>query len=134
SAFEAQKIVTSKMNDDVVQLGVLMAQARSSRELYDVLYARLQEANVDAGNSATNVTVADPARTPGQPWMPQPFLFIAISLWGGLFLGAGLASLIEGEDDALADSFQVETRTILPVLGMIPFHRMAVKPREGALA
>jgi capsular exopolysaccharide synthesis family protein len=134
SAFEAQKIVTSKMNDDVVQLGVLMAQARSSRELYDVLYARLQEANVDAGNSATNVTVADPARPPGEPWMPQPFLFIAISLWGGLFLGAGLAYLIESQDDTLADSFQVETLTNLPVLGMIPFHRMEAKPREGALA
>ena len=134
SAFEAQKTVTSKMNDDVVQLGVLMAQARSSRELYNVLYARLQEANVDAGNSATNVTVADPARPPGSPWMPQPFLFIAIGLWGGLFLGAGLAYLIESQDDTLADSFQVETLTNLPVLGMIPFHRMEVKPREGALA
>jgi len=94
----------------------------------------VQEANVDAGNSATNVTVADPARTPGEPWMPQPFLFIAISLWGGLFLGAGLAYLIESQDDTLADSFQVETLTNLPVLGMIPFHRMEVKPREGALA
>ena len=33
TAFEAQKGITSKMNDDVVQLGVLMAQARSSRDL-----------------------------------------------------------------------------------------------------
>src|SRR5208337_333083 len=109
SAFEAQKLVTSKMNDDVVQLGVLMAQARSSRDLYDILYARLQEANIDAGNSATNVTVADPARPPGEPWMPKPTLFIAIGIFGGLFLGAGLAYLIESQDHTLADSFQVET-------------------------
>jgi capsular exopolysaccharide synthesis family protein len=134
SAFEAQKLITSKMNDDVVQLGVLMAQARSSRELYDALYARLQEANVDAGNSATNVTVADPARPPGGPWMPQPFLFIFIGFWGGLILGTGMAYLLESQDDTLADSFQVETLTNLPVLGMIPFHRMEAKPREGALA
>jgi len=45
-----------------------------------------------------------------------------------------LAYLIESQDDTLADSFQVETLTNLPVLGMIPFHRMEVKPREGALA
>ena len=134
SAFEAQKLITSKMNDDVVQLGVLMAQARSSRELYDVLYARLQAANIDAGNSATNVTVADPARPPGGPWMPQPFLFIFIGFWGGLILGVGMAYLLESQDDTLADSFQVETLTNLPVLGMIPFHRMEAKPREGALA
>jgi capsular exopolysaccharide synthesis family protein len=134
ATFEEQKLVTSKMNDDVVQLGVLMAQARSSRELYDVLYARLQEANIDAGNSATNVTVADPARPPGRPWMPQPFLFIVVGLIGGLFMGAGLAYLLESQDDTLTDSFQVETLTNLPVLGMIPFHRMESKPREGPLA
>jgi polysaccharide biosynthesis transport protein len=134
SVFEAQKLITSKMNDDVVQLGVLMAQASSSRQLYDVLYARLQEANIDAGNSATNVTVADPARPPGRPWMPQPYLFISIGFWGGLILGVGMAFLLESQDDTLTDSFQVETLTNLPVLGMIPFHRMEVTPREGALA
>jgi len=134
SAFEAQKLITSKMNDDIVQLGVLMAQARSSRDLYDILYARLQEANIDAGNSATNVTVADPARPPGQPWMPQPVLFIVLSIFGGLLMGMSVAYLIESQDDTLADSFQVETISNLPVLGMIPFHRVESRPREGPLA
>ncbi|MGD0831714.1 MAG: polysaccharide biosynthesis tyrosine autokinase [Terracidiphilus sp.] len=134
SAFEAQKLVTGRMNDDIVQLGVLIEQARSSRELYDILYAKLQEANIEAGNSATNVTVADPARPPGKPHMPQPVLFIAAGLFGGLFLGTGLAFLLESQDDTLADSFQVESVSKLPVLGMIPFHRMEAKPREGALA
>jgi polysaccharide biosynthesis transport protein len=134
SAFEAQKVVTSKMNDDVVQLGVLMAQARSSRELYDILYSRLQQANIDAGNSATNVTVADPARPPGRPYMPQPFLFVALGLFGGLVMGIGLAYLIESQDDTVADSFQVEAVSNLPVLGLIPFHHVEAKPREGALA
>ncbi len=134
SAFEAQKLVTGRMNDDIVQLGVLIEQARSSRELYDILYAKLQEANIEAGNSATNVTVADPARPPGKPHMPQPLLFIAAGLLGGMFLGTGLAFLLESQDDTLADSFQVESVSKLPVLGMIPFHRMDNKPREGKLA
>jgi capsular exopolysaccharide synthesis family protein len=134
SEFETQKLVTSKMNDDVVRLGVLMAQAKSSRELYDILYARLQEANIDAGNSASNVTVADPARPPGGPYMPRPFLFVSSGLFGGFLLGIALAFVLESQDDTLADSFQVETVANLPVLGMIPFHRMEAKPREGALA
>ena len=133
AAFEAQKLVTGKMNDDIVQLGVLMEQARSSRELYDLLYARLQEANIDAGNSATNVTIADPARPPGTPWLPQPVLFVVAGFLGGLFLGLGMAYLLESQDDTLADSFQVETVANLPVLGMIPFHRVEAKLREGAL-
>jgi capsular exopolysaccharide synthesis family protein len=134
SAFETQKLVTSKMNDDVVQLGVLMAQARSSRDLYDILYARLQEANIDAGNSATNVTVADPARPPGSPYMPQPFSFVVLGLMGGLVVGTGLAYLLESQDDTVTDSFQVETVSNLPVLGMIPFHRIEARAREGNLA
>ncbi len=134
AAYETQEGITSKLNDDVVQLGVLMAKARSSRDLYDLLYARLQEANIDAGNSATNVTVADPARPPGEPYMPQPTLFVLVGIFGGLFVGTGLAYLLESQDDTLADSFQVETVSSLPVLGMVPFHRMEARPREGALA
>jgi capsular exopolysaccharide synthesis family protein len=51
-----------------------------------------------------------------------------------LALGVGLAYLMESQDDSVADSFQVETVSNLPVLGMIPFHRVEAKPREGALA
>jgi capsular exopolysaccharide synthesis family protein len=134
SAYDAQKLVTSKMNDDVVQLGVLLEQARSSRALYDILYARLQEANIDAGDSATNVTVADPARPPGSYYMPQRSLFITIGLFCGLLLGTSLAYLLESQDDTLTDSFHVETVSNLPVLGMIPFHRMETRSREGSLA
>jgi capsular exopolysaccharide synthesis family protein len=132
SSYEAQKLVTSKMNDDIVQLGVLAEQAHSSRALYDILYARLQEANIDAGNSATNVTIADPARPPGGPYMPQPVPFILAGLFGGFIIGVALAYALESQDDTLTDSFQVETVSRLPVLGMIPFHRMGAKPQAGA--
>jgi capsular exopolysaccharide synthesis family protein len=134
AAYDAQKLVTSKMNGDIEQLGVLMGQAASSRMLYDLLYAKLQEANIEAGNSATNVTVPDPARPPGSPYTPQFFLFVVIGFWGGLILGVGLAYLLESQDDTVADSFQVEKLAKLPVLGMIPFHQMEPGPREGALA
>jgi capsular exopolysaccharide synthesis family protein len=127
AAFASQKEVTSKMNDDVVQLGILMEQARSSRELYDLLFAKLQEANIDSGSSAVNVTVADPARPPGKPWMPKRLLFPPLGLLGGLVLGIGLAYLVESQDDTLVDSFQVEALAHVPVLGLIPFHRKEAK-------
>jgi glycosyltransferase involved in cell wall biosynthesis len=117
-AFEAQKSVTSKMNDDVVQLGILMEQANSSRELYDLLFAKLQEANIDSGSSAANVTIADPARPPGRPFVPQ----------------RGLAYLLESQDDTLADSVQVESLAHAPVLAVIPYHRRQTRSgRDAAL-
>lgn len=134
SAYEAQKLVTSKMNDDIVQLGILIEQARSKRELYDILYTKLQAANIDAGNSATNVTIADPARTPGQPYVPQPSTYLFLGLMGGLLLGVGMAYLLESMNDTLTDSFQVEAVSNLPVLGMVPFHHMDTTLRDGVLA
>jgi len=135
SAFEAQKAITSKMNDDVVQLGVLMAQASSSRELYDVLDAKLQEEQIDSGSSATNVTIADIARPPGRAWVPKRLLFPIIGLFGGLILGIAFAYMLESQDDTVADSFQVEEMAHVPVLGLIPFHKRDVRTKtEGPLA
>ena len=134
-AFQAQKLITSKMNDDVVQLGILMEQASSSRELYDILYAKLQEANIDSGSSAVNVTLADPARPPGSPWIPKKGLFPMAGLFGGFVLGIGLAYLLESQDDTVADSFQVEELAHVPVLGLIPFHKRETRTKtDGALA
>ena len=134
SEFESQKTVTSKMNDDVVQLGILMEQASSSRELYDLLYAKLQEANIDSGSSAVNVTIADPARPPGRPYIPKRTLFPAFGLFGGLVLGIGIAYLLESQDDTVADSFQVEELSHVPVLGLVPFHKRESRTKtDGAL-
>jgi polysaccharide biosynthesis transport protein len=134
SEFESQKTVTSKMNDDVVQLGILMEQASSSRELYDLLYAKLQEANIDSGSSAVNVTIADPARPPGKPYIPRRTLFPAFGLFGGLVLGIGIAYLLESQDDTVADSFQVEELSHVPVLGLVPFHKRESRTKtDGAL-
>ncbi len=132
--FDEQKAVTSKMNDDVVQLGILMEQSTSSRELYDLLYGKLQETNIDSGSSAVDVTVADPARPPGNPWVPKRTLFPLVGLFGGLVLGVGMAYLLESQDDTVADSFQVEELTHVPVLGLIPFHKRETRTRtDGAL-
>lgn len=134
SAYESQQAVTSRLNDDVLHLGVLLEEERSSRDLYNILYARLQETNIDSGSSATNVTLADPARPPGTPWMPQRGTFLVVGLIGGLFLGIALAYLMESQADTLTDSFQVESLTRVPVLGMIPFYKRDEKlSKEGAL-
>jgi capsular exopolysaccharide synthesis family protein len=133
-AFESQKTITSKMNDDVVQLGILMEQASSSRDLYDILYAKLQEANIDSGSSAVNVTIADPALPPGNPWVPKHTLFPLVGLLGGCVMGIGLAYLLESQDDTVADSFQVEELAHVPVLGLVPFHKRETRTRtDGAL-
>ena len=79
-------------------------QSRSSRELYDRLYAKLQEEDINSNSSATNVTIVDPARPPGTPWMPQPLLFAGAGLGGGFLFGLALAFLLESQDDTVANN------------------------------
>lgn len=131
--YEAQKKVAGNLNEDVVQLGILMEQARSSRELYDLLYGKLQQANIQAGGTATNVTLADPARVPGTPYSPRRLLSPVVGLAAGLFLGLVFAFVLESLDDTLADVLQVESLTRVPVLGIIPlFDRTANRRYGGA--
>jgi polysaccharide biosynthesis transport protein len=112
-----------------------MEEAQSSRDLYDILYAKLQEAGIDSGSTATDVTIADPARPPGHPWIPKPVLFPIIGLFGGLVFGVALAYLLESQDDTVADTFQVEALAHVPVLGLVPLHRRDLKTQpDGVLA
>jgi polysaccharide biosynthesis transport protein len=47
----------------------------------------------------------------------------------------GLAFLLESQDDTVADSFEVEALTNLPVLGLVPYHRSESRTlAAGALA
>ena len=78
-------------------------QSRSSRELYDRLYAKLQEEDINSNSSATNVTIVDPARPPGTPWMPQPMIFAVFGLGGGLLFGLALGMfLLESQANTAA--------------------------------
>jgi capsular exopolysaccharide synthesis family protein len=66
--------------------------------------------------------------------VPKRLLFPALGLFAGVLLGIALAYLLESQDDTIADSFQLEKLSNLPVLGIIPFHRLEAKPREGPMA
>ena len=52
------------------KLQSLSQEAASSRQLYDALYGKLKELNIQAALRATNISVADPARPPSKPRAP----------------------------------------------------------------
>jgi len=71
----------------------------------------------------------DPANLPDKPTFPNPPLFAAGGLAGGLGLGLGLAFLLEMQDTSLRNERDVEFVLHLPVLAMIP----ALEPQTGKI-
>lgn len=119
-AFNKQTAEVQKVNDSTVQLEVFAREAASDRQLYEDLYTKLQEATVDAGVRATNISIVDPARAPKAPTRPNYPLNLAIGFGVGLFLGISGAFFKEHLDDGISTSIQLEAASRLPVLGYIP--------------
>jgi polysaccharide chain length determinant protein (PEP-CTERM system associated) len=75
------------------------------------------------------IKVIDKPTVPTKPMKPLTILFAVGGLVGGLFLGAGLAVLIEMSDTTVRRIRQMEKLTGVPVLG-----RLAVAEGEAAMA
>jgi polysaccharide biosynthesis transport protein len=119
-AYNDQQTEVNKLNDNTIELEVLAGEALSNRELYDELFTRLQEAQIQAGVSATNLDLVDEARPTSVPTKPNWKLYPAFGLGAGLFLGIGLAFMRENLDESIVTTEQVQKIGLLPVLSDIP--------------
>ena len=137
-AYNDQQTDVNKLNDDTIQLEVLAGEALSNRQLYDELFTRLQEAQIEAGVSATNLDLVDEARPTSIPTRPNWKLYPAVGLGAGLFLGVAFAFMRENLDDSIVTTEQVQKIGLLPVLSDIPLIRAEDlergKPGEGQTA
>jgi capsular exopolysaccharide synthesis family protein len=127
ASYSRQQDEVNKLNDSTVKLELLAGEAISSRELYNGLYAKLQEANVEAGVQATNLTLVDAARPPATATRPNWLTWPGIGLGAGLLLGIGIAFLRENFDDSIITTEQVESVSWFPVLSFIP----SVREKDG---
>jgi succinoglycan biosynthesis transport protein ExoP len=89
--FDQQKKSAEALNDKAIQYQVVRQEADQSRDLYARLQSKLKEAGVLEGLKSSNITVVEPGRVPSRPTSPNPMLLLAGSLFGGSFLGLGLA-------------------------------------------
>ncbi len=127
-AFAQQQEDASRLNDSAVRLQVLTEEAVSSRQLYEGLYGKLQEANVQAGIHAASIGIADPARTSSERYPPPP-ITVAIGLAAGLLFGVSSAFIREHLDDTVQTPLQVGPMVQLPVLASIPTYvEMGAEP------
>ena len=95
------------------------------RDLYDDILLRFENANITASlgvfEQDKRVKVIDRPFTPTAPTNKPLLLFIISGLFGGLFLGCGLAVILEVTDSRLRRQDRLEALTGVPVLSRIPY-------------
>ena len=115
-----QEQTVNKVTAKADQLVLLEEEALSSREIYQDLYTKLEEASVTAGIRASNITLVNPARTPVAPSFPKQRTTLALGAFIGLLIGCIAAFLWDYFDDSISIPEQVEQITTYPVIGAIP--------------
>jgi capsular exopolysaccharide synthesis family protein len=114
-------------NDDLGELAALQVEYNALAErkkdsdgVYDQVRTRFTEISLSAQVEMNNVRVNEMAMVPARPIRPDLRLNLAIGLMAGLLLGLGLAFLVEQLDTSVKDREEVEARTGVPCLGLVP--------------
>jgi len=84
-----------KLDQAATEYEAMRQEANSSHDLYVRLQQKVDEAGLSAGIHASSISVVDYARQPSKPVAPDPVLYMAITLFVGLWLAIGGALLLE---------------------------------------
>jgi succinoglycan biosynthesis transport protein ExoP len=120
---ERQKREAYKMKEAGVQYAILKRELEGSRELYDGLLRKLNEAGIIAGLKSTNIDIVDPAPVPVLPAEPRLVFTFLTALLSGCLVGLGLAFLTENLDSTVSVPEQGEMLGDMPLLCVIPRFR-----------
>lgn len=101
-------------------LAKVMRDATVNREIYIMLAKRHEEARISEVMEPTDVQVIDIAIAPEKPISPKKRLNVVIAAILGIFVGIGLAFLLEYMNKTVRNSDDVQRYLDLPILGSIP--------------
>lgn len=117
---EQNKYEMSFLPAKELELARLMRDAKVLEELYILLRTRNEETRIAEAMQTADVQVIDSAILPEKPVKPRVKLNIAIGAVLGMFLGVGIAFLVEFMDTTLKTKEDAEKLLGIPVLGQIP--------------
>ncbi len=100
-----------KENEATTEYADMRQEANRNHELYLRVLEKVEEAGFSAGMNSSNITVVDPARQPVKPVAPDLPLYMAITLFAGLWLAVGGALMLE--------SLGTSTRMVAVLLAVI---------------
>lgn len=120
SEYEDQTRKAYALNRQQADLAVLQSQENSSRELYNTLQMKLQQAGIIAGLNGVNTLPVDIARVPFYPVAPKKGLILAFGAALGFLIGIGASLIVEASADKIMGPDQLVGRVRYRSLGLIP--------------
>jgi succinoglycan biosynthesis transport protein ExoP len=121
--YDAQTQIAYGFNRNEAQYAALQSEVTSSRDLYDTLRRKLQQASIDAKVSGVNTMSVESARVPSKPIEPQKILVLVGGLIIGLFAGISSAFLVDATSRKLLTIHQIEEQAGYDILATIPRDR-----------
>ncbi len=120
SSFAKQKQELMDLNQKAIQYSVLYREAKTARDMYDLLVKRFKETSLTEEMKTGNIRIIDRAEVPGGPIKPRKRLNLLLAVIVGLVAGIGLAFFFEYLDNTIKVPDDVKRYLKLPYLGPTP--------------
>jgi uncharacterized protein involved in exopolysaccharide biosynthesis len=111
-----------QVNGKLAQQTTLQADAKTSRDLYDLMSQRIQQDQVSGAVRYPLVSVVQRATLEPKPVRPRKLLNLVLALLVGLLGGAGTALLLEYLRRTIRTPAEAMEQLELPILGIVPKH------------
>src|ERR1700735_919756 len=118
--YDEQTQTAYARNRNEAEYAALQSEVTSSRELYDTLRRKLQQASIDAEVSGVNTMPVESARVPSKPIEPKKMLVLVSGMIIGIFAGISSAFLVETTSGKLRTIHQIEEEAGYDILATIP--------------
>ncbi len=129
SNFDTQRNAVLDQNEAAINYKIIQQEIDTNKSLLTNLLQKSRETEVVLNGTTNNVYVSDRALVPRAPEGPQRTKNVMIAFICSIFLGIGLAFLVNWLDDTIRVFDNFEGQLGLPVIGMIPGIRSGVVDR-----
>ncbi|HEY1097470.1 MAG TPA: polysaccharide biosynthesis tyrosine autokinase, partial [Myxococcota bacterium] len=130
AALDEERAKEARLNKLALDYGRLRRESDTDQKLFDMVTARLKEADITGAQPFNNVRVLDRALPPKTPFKPNLQQAVLIALLVGLVLGVGVVLLIEASDTTVKSQADLERLVDAPFLGLLPVIPVAETTRS----
>ena len=126
--------MANRQSQSEIELSSLNQKIETNKQLYNTLFQRQKELQIDASDKKSNVVISTRSERPTAPVGPQRARSIIIAFFLSLFAGASLTFLLQQLDDSIKSVDELVAYTNLPNLALIPSMNKRRLAGKGALA